>query len=261
MRQRSGVAQVVYRRGELIAERAAAGRGPRPPRLGRFRHPAVRGVDDERRAPRADDPGAPVHPEVVVPADVSAGLGAPGLLVPEADVPLDGGLLALHRFLFRQERLVAQVLRTLERGDGPEIQTPCRSGAPTRSSAHPAPSPPTAAPPARPMPPSTPPLSNVHLSLHDLQDRESSASLKIARDAVAAPALRIGAGRTPPSGGARALSGMTAHNPDSRLLDAHGLGRRRPAGGAGERPAFARRYAARTPRLPLDVAEGAAPGG
>ena len=77
--------------------------------------PTVRRVDDHRRAPGRDHRRPPLHPEVVVGADVPARLGAARGRLPQVDVALCGALLGSGRLLLGQELLLAERLRPLER--------------------------------------------------------------------------------------------------------------------------------------------------
>ena len=95
-------------------------RGRRP----RRRNPAVRGIDDERRAPVVDHADHAVVPEIVVADDAAAGRQR---LRPDGGRPvrLDGllqrGRLDGRRFLRRQLRLAGPSLGPLERRQGAEV--------------------------------------------------------------------------------------------------------------------------------------------
>ena len=101
------------------------GPGPLPvhARL-RRRHPAVGGIDDERRPAVVDHPRPPVEPEVVVGAHVAARrqrLGADLARPVGLDGPLHGRGLDLGRLFGRQLGLAGPVLGALQRGQGPEV--------------------------------------------------------------------------------------------------------------------------------------------
>ena len=84
-------------------------------------HPPVRRIDDQRRAPSPDGPCSPVHPEIVVAADVGAGLCSPGGLIPQAYIPVNGFLFEVRRFFRGQKLLVRQRFGPLEGRDGAEV--------------------------------------------------------------------------------------------------------------------------------------------
>ena len=111
----------------------------RPPRVralpadrGQRRQSPVRRVHDQRSAPRFDGLRSLVHPEVVVAADIAAGLGSPGLGLPQVDRPVDGRPLEARRLLLGQELLVTPILRSLQGGDGAEVPDALQVGLPPR---------------------------------------------------------------------------------------------------------------------------------
>ena len=146
------VAEVEVRLGRVDgrAERRARAHGPRAltPRLGQRGHPAVRGVDDERRAPGADRARPPVEPEDVVRAGLPLQARVVRRVEPAAGTLAGGGngdrplrrpllhrpdpralvLLDLGRLFRGQELAVAVAFRALERGarlvlpDAPEVR-------------------------------------------------------------------------------------------------------------------------------------------